>query len=116
MNPEITNKSITIYSKSVDTKTKKMKYEKKNISNVAFFEQNVATSDTTGIKNQRKAIAIVPYSGTDYSVKLGDYMIEGNGEDFVTLDELKKKHRVYEIMQSDLKLDGNAPHLYIRGV
>lgn len=116
MNPKITNKKITVYTSVVNTTTRKTEYTKQIIGGVAFYEKNIASNDTTGIKNHREAIAIIPYKNIVYSAKLGDYFIEGEGENFTTLDALKKNHRVYEIMQSDLKLDGNAPHLYIRGV
>lgn len=116
MNPNVTKKTITIYTSVINTTTRSVSYTKQVITGVAFFEKNIANKDNTGIKNHREAIAIIPYDDIVYSAKLGDYFIEGSGENFTTLDNLKKSHRVYEIMQSDLKLDGNAPHLYIRGV
>ena len=83
-----------------------------------------STFENTGIKKSNSIYAIVPYdnpqldwSGVNWTVKIGDYIIKGEVEEnYFDLEALKEKYTVYEITTATYKEYGLSPHLHIEGV
>lgn len=123
------DKTITIYCSYVDELTRSNSYRKYVIDKCFISESNSSQADTTGEKNSNLGKMLIPYINKyfdnyiepnnyvgqigKWTLKKGDYIVKGNGEDFSTLENLKSNNDVYEIKTINFNLYGTEPHIYI---
>lgn len=113
----ITNASLTIYHKYLDTQTKLEKWERQNIENVWFFGGKGA-SINKGYENANNVDVRIPFDKNDVDItkiSIGDILVKGNIEvDIVTQQDLKE-YEVFNITSINNNDFGNNPHLHIGG-
>ncbi len=95
------------------------------VVNGVFIDQNErVTKNASGLLNGDKALIIIPqtaqadkpfiepkqYTASCWTLKKGDYIVEGEVTKFTTISALTETENVYKITSVDIKLFGSLPH------
>lgn len=113
----ITNKSLTVYHKGIDTTTRMEKWTRYNYSKVWFYGGKGAGINK-GYDNANDVQIRIPYDVNSVDVNnfsIGDIVVEGTLETNIDTQNDLEGYNYYNITSINNNNFGNNPHLHIGG-
>ena len=113
----ITNSSVTIYHKSLDTTTHLEKWTRHNYSKVWFFGGKGAGINK-GYDNANDVEVRIPYDQNEVSISdfaIGDIIVQGTLETDIETQQDLDNYLVYNITSINNDNFGNNQHIHLGG-